>query len=81
MVEVYGNHSNVRRLSEQLLSVARSLPKHSLAIRRKNVSKLAIKMLSLERVLLQVKLTPRDEDSIRLCLSEIHFIISEYRYN
>lgn len=72
---------DIMHLSKRLLFEARNLPRHSLAIWRKDVSKLVKQIRSLEHDLSKAKLPHPDEDSIRLRLSEIHFIVSECRYH
>lgn len=73
-------NTDLKQLSIELLTDARSLPRHTLSIWRKDVSQLAKQLRVIESYLDNEKVTSNQDDSVRLRLSEIHFILSDCRY-
>ena len=73
-------NTDIKQLSIELLTDARNLPRHTLSIWRKDVSQLAKQLRVMENYLNNGNVTSNQVDSVRLRLSEIHFILSDCRY-
>ncbi len=72
---------DIQKTSRELLSKARLLPRHTFAIVRSDISTIVKQLDVLEQYIQTNESSQFDNDSVRLCLSEIHYILSECRYH